>query len=71
MTQGSPRAEQTPPQQPRPSHASSSSPDPPAPAAQHTPPKQKVPSTGSAPGSASKRRHRKLAVNFEAAKVTE
>uniref|UniRef100_A0A674NXE1 5'-3' exoribonuclease 1 n=1 Tax=Takifugu rubripes TaxID=31033 RepID=A0A674NXE1_TAKRU len=38
---------------------------------QHTPPKQNVPSRGSTPGSASKRRHRKLAVNFEAAKVSE
>lgn len=38
---------------------------------QHTPPKQKAPSTGGTPGSASKRRHRKLAVSFEAAKVSE
>uniref|UniRef100_A0A8D3DRS6 5'-3' exoribonuclease 1 n=1 Tax=Scophthalmus maximus TaxID=52904 RepID=A0A8D3DRS6_SCOMX len=32
---------------------------------------QNVPATGHTPGSASKRRHRKLAVNFEAAKVSE
>lgn len=38
---------------------------------QHPPPKQNAPSKGSTPGSASKRRHRKLAVNFEAAKVSE
>lgn len=40
-------------------------------AAPHTPPRQNVPATGHTPGSASKRRHRKLAVNFEAAKVSE
>ncbi|GLD67810.1 5'-3' exoribonuclease 1 [Lates japonicus] len=37
----------------------------------HTPPRQKIPSTGHTPSSASKRKHRKLAVNFEAAKVSE
>lgn len=49
------------------------SPGAPAPttASQHTPPKQKAPSTGGTPGSASKRRNRKLAVSFEAAKVSE
>lgn len=36
-----------------------------------TPPRQNAPATGHTPSSASKRRHRKLAVNFEAAKVTE
>uniref|UniRef100_A0A7N6A9N5 5'-3' exoribonuclease 1 n=1 Tax=Anabas testudineus TaxID=64144 RepID=A0A7N6A9N5_ANATE len=36
-----------------------------------TPPRQNVPSTGHTPGSASKRKQRKLAVNFEAAKVSE
>uniref|UniRef100_A0AAQ6A3E3 5'-3' exoribonuclease 1 n=1 Tax=Amphiprion ocellaris TaxID=80972 RepID=A0AAQ6A3E3_AMPOC len=40
-------------------------------AAPHTPPRQNVPATGHTPGSASKRKHRKLAVNFEAAKVSE
>ncbi|XP_056248089.1 5'-3' exoribonuclease 1 [Seriola aureovittata] len=40
-------------------------------AAPHTPPRQNNPSTGHTPGSASKRKHRKLAVNFEAAKVSE
>ncbi|XP_072297045.1 5'-3' exoribonuclease 1 [Eucyclogobius newberryi] len=40
-------------------------------AAPQTPPRQQPPSTGHTPGSASKRKHRKLAVNFEAAKVTE
>uniref|UniRef100_A0A4W6BWD5 5'-3' exoribonuclease 1 n=1 Tax=Lates calcarifer TaxID=8187 RepID=A0A4W6BWD5_LATCA len=40
-------------------------------AAPHTPPRQNIPSTGHTPGSASKRKHRKLAVNFEAAKVSE
>uniref|UniRef100_A0A3Q1FP20 5'-3' exoribonuclease 1 n=1 Tax=Acanthochromis polyacanthus TaxID=80966 RepID=A0A3Q1FP20_9TELE len=40
-------------------------------AAPHTPPRQNAPATGHTPGSASKRRHRKLAVNFEAAKVSE
>lgn len=42
-----------------------------APTAPHTPPRQNAPSTGHTPGSASKRKHRKLAVNFEAAKVAE
>ncbi|XP_037537485.1 5'-3' exoribonuclease 1 [Nematolebias whitei] len=40
-------------------------------AAAHTPPRQGVPAAGHAPGSASKRKHRKLAVNFEAAKVSQ
>ncbi|KAK7945419.1 hypothetical protein WMY93_001147 [Mugilogobius chulae] len=40
-------------------------------AAPQTPPKQQPPATGHTPGSASKRKHRKLAVNFEAAKVAE
>lgn len=40
------------------------------PTSQHTAPKQKAPS-GSTPSSASKRRHRKLAVTFEAAKVSQ
>uniref|UniRef100_A0A8C4E932 5'-3' exoribonuclease 1 n=1 Tax=Dicentrarchus labrax TaxID=13489 RepID=A0A8C4E932_DICLA len=40
-------------------------------AAPHTPPRQIPPATGHTPGSASKRKHRKLAVNFEAAKVSE
>ncbi|XP_074544570.1 5'-3' exoribonuclease 1 isoform X1 [Halichoeres trimaculatus] len=40
-------------------------------AVQHTPPRQNPPATGHTPGSASKRKHRKLAVNFEAAKVSE
>uniref|UniRef100_A0A7N9ARZ1 5'-3' exoribonuclease 1 n=1 Tax=Mastacembelus armatus TaxID=205130 RepID=A0A7N9ARZ1_9TELE len=40
-------------------------------AAPHTPPRQNVPASGHTPGSASKRKHRKLAVNFEAAKVAE
>uniref|UniRef100_G3PMT1 5'-3' exoribonuclease 1 n=1 Tax=Gasterosteus aculeatus aculeatus TaxID=481459 RepID=G3PMT1_GASAC len=40
-------------------------------AALHTPPRQNVPVTGHTPGSSSKRKHRKLAVNFEAAKVSE
>ncbi|XP_072220368.1 5'-3' exoribonuclease 1 [Leuresthes tenuis] len=40
-------------------------------AAPHTPPQQSVPASGHTPGSASKRKHRKLAVNFEAAKVSE
>ncbi|XP_040911362.1 5'-3' exoribonuclease 1 isoform X2 [Toxotes jaculatrix] len=40
-------------------------------AAPHTPPRQNTPATGHTPGSASKRKHRKLAVNFEAAKVSE
>ncbi|XP_075887666.1 5'-3' exoribonuclease 1 [Nelusetta ayraudi] len=39
--------------------------------AQATPPRQNRPAAGHTPGSASKRKHRKLAVNFEAAKVTE
>ncbi|KAA8586685.1 hypothetical protein FQN60_000521 [Etheostoma spectabile] len=37
----------------------------------HTPPRQNVPATGHTPGSSGKRKHRKLAVNFEAAKVSE
>ncbi|XP_068593767.1 5'-3' exoribonuclease 1 [Cebidichthys violaceus] len=38
----------------------------------HTPPRQNIPATGHTPGSSSsKRKHRKLAVNFEAAKVSE
>ncbi|XP_047445399.1 5'-3' exoribonuclease 1 [Mugil cephalus] len=40
-------------------------------AAPHTPPRQNAPATGHTPGSASKKKHRKLAVNFEAAKVSE
>lgn len=40
-------------------------------AAAHTPPRQGVPAAGHTPGSASKRKHRKLAVNFEAAKVSQ
>ncbi|XP_036939623.1 5'-3' exoribonuclease 1 [Acanthopagrus latus] len=40
-------------------------------AAPHTPPRQNRPATGHTPSSASKRKHRKLAVNFEAAKVSE
>lgn len=40
-------------------------------AAMCTPPRQNMPATGHTPGSASKRKHRKLAVNFEAAKVSE
>uniref|UniRef100_UPI0037E9C2BE 5'-3' exoribonuclease 1 isoform X2 n=1 Tax=Semicossyphus pulcher TaxID=241346 RepID=UPI0037E9C2BE len=40
-------------------------------AAPHTPPRQNPPATGHTPGSASKRKHRKLAVNFEATKVSE
>lgn len=40
-------------------------------AALQTPPKQNPPSTGHTPSSAAKRKHRKLAVNFEAAKVAE
>ncbi|XP_037642996.1 5'-3' exoribonuclease 1 isoform X2 [Sebastes umbrosus] len=40
-------------------------------AAPHTPPRQNVPPAGHTPGSSSKRKHRKLAVNFEAAKVSE
>ncbi|XP_034558490.1 5'-3' exoribonuclease 1 isoform X2 [Notolabrus celidotus] len=40
-------------------------------AAPHTPPRQNAPATGHTPGSASKRKHRKLAVNFEATKVSE
>ncbi|KAM9718686.1 5'-3' exoribonuclease 1 [Menidia menidia] len=58
------------------SDASSSNPGLPdavsaATAAPHTPPRQNTPASGHTPGSASKRRHRKLAVNFEAAKVSE
>lgn len=37
----------------------------------HTPPWQNIPATGHTPGSASKKKHRKLAVNFEVAKVSE
>ncbi|KAF3858511.1 hypothetical protein F7725_011712 [Dissostichus mawsoni] len=37
----------------------------------HTPPRQNVPATGNTPSSSSKKKHRKLAVNFEAAKVSE
>ncbi|XP_069565881.1 5'-3' exoribonuclease 1 [Brachyistius frenatus] len=37
----------------------------------HTPPRQSMPASGHTPGSASKRKHRKLAVNFEATKVSE
>ncbi|XP_037315324.2 5'-3' exoribonuclease 1 [Pungitius pungitius] len=37
----------------------------------HTPPRQNMPVTGHTPSSSSKRKHRKLAVNFEAAKVSE
>ncbi|CAJ1071465.1 '-3' exoribonuclease 1 isoform X1 [Xyrichtys novacula] len=40
-------------------------------AAPHTPPRQNPPAAGHTPGSASKRKHRKLAVNFEVAKVSE
>ncbi|RVE61693.1 hypothetical protein OJAV_G00172970 [Oryzias javanicus] len=36
-----------------------------------TPPRQSGPTAGHTPGSGSKRKHRKLAVNFEAAKVSE
>lgn len=39
--------------------------------AQATPPRQNRPATGHTPSSASKRKQRKLAVNFEAAKVSE
>ncbi|XP_033993069.1 5'-3' exoribonuclease 1 isoform X2 [Trematomus bernacchii] len=37
----------------------------------HTPPRQNIPATGHTPSSSSKKKHRKLAVNFEAAKVSE
>ncbi|KAK5859722.1 hypothetical protein PBY51_021255 [Eleginops maclovinus] len=40
-------------------------------AAPHTPPRQNVPATGHTPSSSAKKKHRKLAVNFEAAKVSE
>ncbi|KAL7387581.1 hypothetical protein ABVT39_025645 [Epinephelus coioides] len=40
-------------------------------AALRTPPRQNLPVTGHTPGSSSKRKQRKLAVNFEAAKVSE
>uniref|UniRef100_M4AV83 5'-3' exoribonuclease 1 n=1 Tax=Xiphophorus maculatus TaxID=8083 RepID=M4AV83_XIPMA len=40
-------------------------------AVQHAPPRQSGPAAGHAPSSASKRKHRKLAVNFEATKVSE
>lgn len=43
----------------------------PAAQAQATPPRQNRPAAGHTPGSASKRKQRKLAVNFEAAKVSE
>ncbi|XP_037132370.1 5'-3' exoribonuclease 1 isoform X1 [Syngnathus acus] len=36
-----------------------------------TPPRQNRPAAGHTPGSASKRKHRKLAVNFEAARVSD
>ncbi|XP_034038909.1 5'-3' exoribonuclease 1 [Thalassophryne amazonica] len=39
--------------------------------AHQIPPRQNAPATGHTPGSTSKRKHRKLAVNFEAAKVSE
>ncbi|CAK6970920.1 '-3' exoribonuclease 1 isoform X1 [Scomber scombrus] len=57
-------------QQPASSNPSSTSPSP-ADAVPMTPPRQNPPSTGHTPGSSSKRKHRKLAVNFEAAKVSE
>uniref|UniRef100_A0A8C3AUM7 5'-3' exoribonuclease 1 n=1 Tax=Cyclopterus lumpus TaxID=8103 RepID=A0A8C3AUM7_CYCLU len=57
------------------SHHSPASPGPAdaasATAAPHTPPRQNIPVTGHTPSSSSKRKHRKLAVNFEAAKVSE
>uniref|UniRef100_A0A8C6VPI3 5'-3' exoribonuclease 1 n=1 Tax=Nothobranchius furzeri TaxID=105023 RepID=A0A8C6VPI3_NOTFU len=40
-------------------------------ASPQTPPRQSMPATGHTSGSASRRKHRKLAVNFEAAKVSE
>ncbi|XP_061588821.1 5'-3' exoribonuclease 1 [Cololabis saira] len=40
-------------------------------AASHTPPRLSAPAPRHTPGSGSKRKHRKLAVNFEAAKVSE
>ncbi|XP_043990762.1 5'-3' exoribonuclease 1 [Gambusia affinis] len=40
-------------------------------AVQHAPPRQSAPAAGHAHSSASKRKHRKLAVNFEATKVSE
>lgn len=40
-------------------------------AVQHAPPRQSGPAAGHAPSSASKRKHRKLAVNFEVTKVSE
>ncbi|XP_070775149.1 5'-3' exoribonuclease 1 isoform X1 [Enoplosus armatus] len=56
-------------------HATNSNPSSSSPgladAAPHTPPRQNQPATGHTPGSSSKRKHRKLAVNFEAAKVSE
>ncbi|XP_028987929.1 5'-3' exoribonuclease 1 isoform X2 [Betta splendens] len=60
----------------RAAHSNPSTPDAGAPDAvrtttAHTPPRQHAPATGHTPGSASKRKHRKLAVNFEAAKVSE
>ncbi|XP_053186193.1 5'-3' exoribonuclease 1 isoform X1 [Scomber japonicus] len=57
-------------QQPASSNPSSTSPSP-ADVVPMTPPRQNPPSTGHTPGSSSKRKHRKLAVNFEAAKVSE
>ncbi|KAM9845283.1 5'-3' exoribonuclease 1 [Aulostomus maculatus] len=45
--------------------------DPTSMTTQQTPPRQNNPATGHTPGSASKRKHRKLAVNFEAAKASE
>ncbi|XP_061746644.1 5'-3' exoribonuclease 1-like [Nerophis ophidion] len=71
------RAQDTPPGQshapkpredrssPRPEAVATTTADP------HTPPRQNKPSTGHTPGSASKRRHRKLAVTFEPGKVSE
>lgn len=53
--------------QPFPSESSSAK----ASAAAQTPPKQNPPSTGHTPSSASKKKHRKLAVNFESTKVAE
>lgn len=57
-------------------NACSSSPAPPdavtvATAEPHYRPRQNAPVTGHTPGSASKKKHRKLAVNFKAAKVSE
>lgn len=54
-------------------HAAGSDAATPGPAAQAqaTPPRQNRPASGHTPGSASKRKQRKLAVNFEAAKVSD